>query len=45
MEMDKSIYYPQVYLGEFSYEIKQTNIVRFIDAKLELDDSDSFHLA
>ena len=37
--------YPQVYLEECRYEIKKKRIVKFIDAELQLDDSDSFDFA
>ena len=32
--------YPQVYLEECKYKIKKKKIVKFIDAELDLDDSD-----
>ena len=40
MKIDKKNY-PQVYLEECKYEIKKKRMVRFIDAELELYDSDS----
>ena len=41
MKMDEKDF-PQAYLEEGRYEIKKEKMVRFIDAELELDDSDSF---
>ena len=32
--------YPGVYLEECKYKIKKKKIVKFIDAELDLDDSD-----
>ena len=41
MKMDEKDF-PQAYLEECRYEIKKEKVVGFIDAELELDDSDSF---
>ena len=39
MKMHKKNY-PQVYLGEYEYEIKKKKINRFIDIELDLNDLD-----
>ena len=40
MKMNKNNY-AQVYLEEYRYEIKKKKMIKFIDAELELDDSDN----
>ena len=40
MKMNKNNY-AQVYLEEYRCEIKKKKMIKFIDAELELDDSDN----
>ena len=35
--------YPQVYLEEYKYKIKKRKMVKFVDAELDLNDSDDFN--
>ena len=42
MKIDKKNY-PKIYLEECKYKIKEKKMVKFIDAELDLDDSDDFN--
>ena len=42
MRIDKKNY-SQIYLEECKYKIKKKKMVKFIDAELDIDDSDDCH--